>query len=801
MKTKIQAILLAVILSVSCWAAAVWVGSSYLETFMNGIQFGSGDIYKSTSNIPEFEDAGGTTYVLAREETDVDFTKITMVAGGSQAEPLIKFEGTSTYAGIYTNTNGNNLNFMNGGVQMLEIQASTIRPRASLNSNNGSITAPQYSFIGMNDGGIWRDTATDSLKMNVNGVVLQEWEDDYTLFSKPLQLTEDDSPVTPASGDRGLFFKTDGNLYSINSSGTETQIGQLPLNIIFQEKFEGTTTASDFTCDAPITVADETTDNIKDDTSISFTQVGASIGDQCDSQAVSLEFKEQGNRIEVCFWSTNDGDDDDLSMFVRDNSNGNATLVEIPIKASAIPLEHCGYFEAATNTASIDYDLEVVTVNNGAEVIIDDLSVEINKLTPIEVYASSEWETYTLDIGGMPNAVGFIESQRDGTHLNVRGYFDSSTGITGDLWEIELPTGLSIKSMGVTTYKEPVGRLIEDRNTNANLFFLATEGDTSVKVGYTDGSGAVNPTVERAANFIGTASTNYAFQFRVPIESWADTKQGVVVKGVIASDISNATDFRAQLTGSGGGVVTSFENLSFLDGACSRSATGRYRCDYITGRFAATPTLQITPQASGTSVMPVITAHDTTGFNLSLFTDAGGDVDAVFYVTASRSTDEVLESEKTIVFPDGIAPKTCFVKDVKVATDGGTFTSGAWRDRDLNTEDCDFLDLSSNAMVYNQSGDFIYNCTAPAYAVDDHKLRLQNETTATTLIAGDNNFVNDVGGDAATKANLMGKVTVSLGDSLKLQHRSTANNNDDGFGRTMGFGDDVYAQCEITKVR
>ena len=108
---------------------------------------------------------------------------------------------------------------------------------------------------------------------------------------------------------------------------------------------------------------------------------------------------------------------------------------------------------------------------------------------------------------------------------------------------------------------------------------------------------------------------------------------------------------------------------------------------------------------------------------------------------SSSSNNRVLTLPDTA---DGTIAKTsdisftayAVIADQKTSgTDGGTFTSGAWRTRDLNTEVTDvdnIVSISSNQFTL-QAGTYLIKARATAYDCDRHQLRLRNITDGTTV--------------------------------------------------------------------
>lgn len=134
-------------------------------------------------------------------------------------------------------------------------------------------------------------------------------------------------------------------------------------------------------------------------------------------------------------------------------------------------------------------------------------------------------------------------------------------------------------------------------------------------------------------------------------------------------------------------------------------------------------------------------------------------------------------------------------------TAGGTFTSGSWQTRVLNTEVSDtgnLASLSSNQVTLS-AGTYLVRAQAYAGAVNSHQLRLQNVTDGTTLLTGLNMLSNSTA-NSANQASLNGIITVAAGKALELQHRCQTTAATNGFGLATSWGTEVYAVLEFIKV-
>jgi hypothetical protein len=132
---------------------------------------------------------------------------------------------------------------------------------------------------------------------------------------------------------------------------------------------------------------------------------------------------------------------------------------------------------------------------------------------------------------------------------------------------------------------------------------------------------------------------------------------------------------------------------------------------------------------------------------------------------------------------------------------GGTFTSGAYRTRDLNTTI--FNNISGASLSSNQitlpAGTYQINAQAPAFLVNNHQTRLLNTTDSTEITGG----VSYAGsGDNVTNLSIVNAAfTIAASKVFELQHKCTSTASTQGFGANYGSNNpDVYSQITIVKV-
>ena len=131
-------------------------------------------------------------------------------------------------------------------------------------------------------------------------------------------------------------------------------------------------------------------------------------------------------------------------------------------------------------------------------------------------------------------------------------------------------------------------------------------------------------------------------------------------------------------------------------------------------------------------------------------------------------------------------------------TNGGTFTSGAWQTRILNsiTNINNTVALSNNQFTLSP-GIYTIAATAPAYKVDNHQIRLQNITNSVTTLMGTSAFSPNSGG-SMTSSYINGQFAVSIPMVFEIQHMCTTTEANDGLGIASGFGNEIYTIVKIT---
>ena len=158
----------------------------------------------------------------------------------------------------------------------------------------------------------------------------------------------------------------------------------------------------------------------------------------------------------------------------------------------------------------------------------------------------------------------------------------------------------------------------------------------------------------------------------------------------------------------------------------------------------------------------------------------------------------------------GLFSDYAIICDQKTAgSTGGTFTSGAWRTRDLNTEIADpsgIVAIASEQFTLG-AGTYLIKWSAPACQVQEHQTRLYDVTGAAVIISGSSeNAENNAVGYVATQNQVtiksigFARVTPSGDNIYRIEHRSAVTKSSFGFGIAGNFSElERYTMVEIYK--
>jgi len=132
-----------------------------------------------------------------------------------------------------------------------------------------------------------------------------------------------------------------------------------------------------------------------------------------------------------------------------------------------------------------------------------------------------------------------------------------------------------------------------------------------------------------------------------------------------------------------------------------------------------------------------------------------------------------------------------------IGTNGGTFNSGSWILRDLNTVQSDpngIVTVSFN-QIFVASGSYVFMISCPAYAVGNHQARLYNVTNSVVVAEG--SVETTSGFSVQTRSTINCSTTVAVPTVFEVQHRCTLTKTTDGLGISGGMSNEIYTVVQI----
>ena len=134
-------------------------------------------------------------------------------------------------------------------------------------------------------------------------------------------------------------------------------------------------------------------------------------------------------------------------------------------------------------------------------------------------------------------------------------------------------------------------------------------------------------------------------------------------------------------------------------------------------------------------------------------------------------------------------------------TDGGTFTSGAWRTRDLNTELSDpdgIVSISSDQFTL-AAGSYLIEWSCPGMRCGNHQSRLYDITGSASIQHGKSAFSDTSNDGDQTDSVGAARITISANNTYEIQHQCTTTEPTSGLGNACDFGTEIYTLVKIFK--
>ena len=151
----------------------------------------------------------------------------------------------------------------------------------------------------------------------------------------------------------------------------------------------------------------------------------------------------------------------------------------------------------------------------------------------------------------------------------------------------------------------------------------------------------------------------------------------------------------------------------------------------------------------------------------------------------------------------GNTVKVAYLVDEKATTTaGGTFTSGAWRHRDLQTEYYDTIGMTfgTNTFIFpDAAGTYYIDWSCPAVAVVGHQSRLYNVTDTAVVKYGTSSRAGN--NDFQTLSNGSALVTLTATATFQIEHYCSTTAATYGFGDNTDFSVvEIYTTVKIMQI-
>jgi hypothetical protein len=150
----------------------------------------------------------------------------------------------------------------------------------------------------------------------------------------------------------------------------------------------------------------------------------------------------------------------------------------------------------------------------------------------------------------------------------------------------------------------------------------------------------------------------------------------------------------------------------------------------------------------------------------------------------------------------GLFSSYAIIADQKAAgTSGGTFTSGAWRTRDLNTEITDpdgIVSISSDQFTL-AAGTYLIKWLAPAYKCNSHQTRLYNVTDTAEVAVGNTSWTYQADSSVQTSSSGAARTVITGSKAFTIEHQCEYTSATNGLGVNFAATTVQFTLVEIFK--
>ena len=189
---------------------------------------------------------------------------------------------------------------------------------------------------------------------------------------------------------------------------------------------------------------------------------------------------------------------------------------------------------------------------------------------------------------------------------------------------------------------------------------------------------------------------------------------------------------------------------------------------------------------------------------MGFYNESGGGGGAAVWGAITGTLSDQTDLQTAINTVQGKIGNWIILEDQKTQeVNGGTFTSGAWRTRDLNTEVSDpnnNWSLASNEFTLSEGNYGLLIASAPAFYVNRHQIRLYRVSPSPDNVAlGSVTYSSALLEDGAQTRSFIFFVIGTLANdtTFRVEHRCQTTRTDNGLGIASAWGTGVFTQVII----
>jgi len=201
-----------------------------------------------------------------------------------------------------------------------------------------------------------------------------------------------------------------------------------------------------------------------------------------------------------------------------------------------------------------------------------------------------------------------------------------------------------------------------------------------------------------------------------------------------------------------------------------------------------------------------LTSSDITDGTIALADMASQSVDEDnLYISNSGSNGQFLSKQSGdtggLTWAAAGLPYAIIVDQKAYDVAGGTFTSGAWQIRNLNTEIVDansIVSIASNKFTLGAGTyEFFWKCQA--FLTDRHSTLLWNDSDGSVVKYGTSEYADSTI-NISTSSFGLAAVTIAASKDFEIHHRCQTTRASDGFGNTQNTDSGAVSNFTLVKI-